>query len=238
MNTLSCIIVDDEPLARKGLEKYVSQIDFLDLKAVCKNAMQANSILKEQAIDLLFLDIEMPMLSGIEFLKSRTDNPSVIFTTAYSKYALEGYQFDVIDYLLKPISFDRFLQASNKALRIIKPNQANIPIEDPFIFIKTDKQLLKVKVDDILFIEAMQNYILFHTHSKKIMALVPMKNIFELLSPTDFIQVHRSYVVAKHKVEAITGNQLIINKHNIPISTRMRKEVVEALTGSRLLKNK
>ena len=114
MQQLNCLIIDDEPLARQGLEKYTEEIEFLHVAGVCKNAMQANTILQENAVDLLFLDIEMPMLSGIDFLKTTTNAPAVIFTTAYSKYALDGYQFDVIDYLLKPISFERFLQASNK----------------------------------------------------------------------------------------------------------------------------
>lgn len=236
MKTLNCIIVDDEPIAREGLEKYVEQIDFLQLKAICKNAMQANTVLKEQAIDLLFLDIEMPLLSGIEFLKTRTDAPSVIFTTAYPEYALEGYQFDVIDYLLKPISFERFLHACNKALRLVSNTKKINQQEEPFIFVKTDKQLLKLSIANILFIEAMQNYIVFHTQTEQITALVPMKNIFELLSKDAFLQIHKSYIVAKNKVEAIQGNQLIINQQKLPISTRMRKTVIEALTGSRLLK--
>jgi len=236
MKTLNCIIVDDEPLARKGLEKYVGQIDFLNLKAVCKNAMQANTILKEQTIDLLFLDIEMPLLSGINFLKTTVNAPPVIFTTAYPKYALDGYQFDVIDYLLKPISFERFLQAANKALRLASPKKEETPTEKPYIFVKTDKQLVKLNIADILYIEGLQNYILFHTTTEKIMALVPMKNTFDLLSPEDFIQIHKSYIVAKNKVEAIVGNQVSINNKLLPISTRMRKEVVGRLTGNRLLK--
>ena len=238
MNQLTCLIIDDEPIARQGLENYVQQIDFLDLKGICKNAMQANTILKEQSIDLLFLDIEMPMLSGIDFLKTTANPPAVIFTTAYSKYALEGYQFDVIDYLLKPISFDRFLLAANKALRLLKPKQQDHEKEEenPYIFVKTDKQLVKLNIAEILYIEGMQNYIIFHTTKEKVMALVPLKNIFDLLSETDFIKIHKSYVVAKDKIETIVGNQVSIADKLLPISTRMRKEVVEKLTGNRLLK--
>lgn len=235
MKTINCLIIDDEPLARKGLQQYVEQIDFLQLKGLCKNAMQANALLEEQPIDLLFLDIEMPMLSGIDFLKTRTDNPAVIFTTAYPKYALEGYQFDVVDYLLKPIAFDKFLQAANKALRLL-PNKTNTPKEANYIFVKTDKQLVKLNIDDILYIEGMQNYILIHTANEKIMALVPMKNILEMLNQSDFLQIHKSYIIAKNKVEAIVGNQVVIQQQNLPISTRMRKEVLAALTGNRLLK--
>ena len=237
MNQLTCLIIDDEPIARQGLENYVQQIDFLDLKGICKNAMQANTILKEQAIDLLFLDIEMPMLSGIDFLKTTVNPPAVIFTTAYSKYALEGYQFDVIDYLLKPISFDRFLLAANKALRLLHPKkQTTDKTEAPYIFVKTDKQLVKLNINEILYIEGMQNYIIFHTTKEKIMALVPLKNIFDLLSETEFIKIHKSYVVAKDKIETIVGNQVSIADRLLPISTRMKKEVVEKLTGNRLLK--
>ncbi len=238
MNQLTCLIIDDEPIARQGLENYVQQIDFLDLKGICKNAMQANTILTEQTIDLLFLDIEMPMLSGIDFLKTTANPPAVIFTTAYSEYALEGYQFDVIDYLLKPISFDRFLLATNKALRLLAPNKQDRgkQKEAPYIFVKTDKQLVKLNIKEILYVEGMQNYIIFHTTKEKIMALVPLKNIFDLLSETAFIKVHKSFVVAKDKVEKIIGNQVSIADKLLPISTRMRKEVVEKLTGNRLLK--
>lgn len=237
MNQLTCLIIDDEPIARQGLENYVAQIDFLDLKGVCKNAMQANTILKEQPIDLLFLDIEMPMLSGIDFLKTTVNPPAVIFTTAYSKYALEGYQFDVIDYMLKPISFDRFLLAANKALRLLGPKKQVSEKEEPaYIFVKTDKQLVKINIAEILYIEGMQNYIIFHTTKEKIMALVPLKNIFDLLAATDFIKIHKSYIVAKDKVTSIVGNQVSITDKLLPISTRMRKQVVDKLTGNRLLK--
>jgi len=198
--------------------------------------MQANTILKQQSIDLLFLDIEMPLLSGIDFLKTMTTAPAVIFTTAYSQYALEGYQFDVIDYLLKPISFERFLQAANKALRLISTGREEVTEADAFIFVKTDKQLVKLMIAEILYIEGMQNYIIFHTKKEKIMALVPLKNIFELLSDADFIQIHKSYIVAKDKVEAIVGNQVTIERKLLPISTRMKKRVLEKLTGNRLLK--
>lgn len=236
MQKLNCLIIDDEPIARQGLEGYVQQIDFLEVKGVCKNAMQANSILQAQAIDLLFLDIEMPLLSGIDFLKTTAHPPAVIFTTAYSQYALEGYQFDVIDYLLKPISFERFLQAANKALRLLSHQKQGKQDDSNYIFVKTDKQLVKLNIAEILYIEGMQNYIIFHTVKEKIIALVPLKNIFELLSESAFIKIHKSFIVAKDKVESIVGNQVQIGKKRLPISTRMKKEVLEELTGDRLLK--
>jgi len=231
-----CLIIDDEPLARQGLEKYAKEIEFLNIEGICKNAMQANTILQKQTIDLLFLDIEMPLLSGIDFLKTTANAPAVIFTTAYPQYALDGYQFDVIDYLLKPISFERFLQAANKALRLLSTNKEGTPKEAAYIFVKTDKQLVKLMIEEILYVEGMQNYIIFHTAKEKIMALVPLKNIFELLSNTAFIQVHKSFIVAKNKVDMIVGNQVSINGKLLPISTRMKKEVLGKLTGNRLLK--
>ena len=236
MQQLNCLIIDDEPLARQGLEKYGQEIEFLNMKGICKNAMQANTILQKETIDLLFLDIEMPMLSGIDFLKTMVNAPSVIFTTAYPKYALDGYQFDVIDYLLKPISFERFLQAANKALRLLSTTKEESTKEAAYIFVKTDKQLVKIMIAEILYVEGMQNYIIFHTAKEKIMALVPLKNIFELLSDTAFIQVHKSFIVAKNKVDMIVGNQVSINGKLLPISTRMKKEVLGKLTGNRLLK--
>jgi len=232
MNKISCIIVDDEPLARIGLEDYIKQIDFLDLKTVCKNAMEANAYLNQNQVDLLFLDIEMPKLSGMAFLRSLSNSPAVIFTTAYAQYALEGYNFNVIDYLLKPISFERFLQASNKALQLLYKNESE---EEDYIFVKTDKQLVRLNIKDVLFVESMQNYVIFHTNKDKLMTLTSMKNLADWLPEKDFIYVHRSYLVSKSKIEAVVGNQLLIGEHKIPISTRMRKQVLDELTKDRLL---
>ena len=145
-------------------------------------------------------------------------------------------QYDVIDYLLKPISFERFLQAANKALRLLVPRKGLAKEEPKFIFVKTDKQLVKLNIEEILYIEGMQNYIIFHTSKEKVMALVPLKNIFELLSDKDFIKIHKSFVVAKNKVASIVGNQVSIEGKLLPISTRMKKEVLAKLTGNRLLK--
>ena len=239
---ISCLIIDDEALARKGLEKYVKEIDFLDLKGVCKNALEANSIISRESVDVLFLDIEMPMLSGIEFLKTIKSNPKVIFTTAYSNYAIESFEFDVIDYLVKPISFDRFLQAANKAYRLIRTEQnstvssEDAPAEKDFLFIKTDGQLSKVFLADILFVEAMQNYCRVHTLKDSLMTLVPLKKVAEILPRNDFLQVHKSFIVSKSKIEAIVGNQVIIGSHKIPIARSLKDEVLKILTQGRILK--
>ena len=238
---LNCLIVDDEALARKGLEKYIKEIDFLELKGVCKNAMEANTIIKEQAIDLLFLDIEMPMLSGIDFLKSLRHSLKVIFTTAYSQYAIESFEFDVLDYLVKPISFERFLQAANKAHRIISENSPSPTIaankeEEKFIFVKTDKQLVKLFLDDILLVESMQNYIRIHTAKQSYLTLVPLKKVFDILPREMFIQVHKSYVISMTKVEAIIGNQILIGEHKIPIGRNLKEAVLKCLTKDKVLR--
>lgn len=239
---INCIIVDDEALARKGLEKYVKEIDFLELKDVCKNALQANAIINREKIDLLFLDIEMPMLSGIDFLKSLKHAPKVIFTTAYSEHAIESFEFDVVDYLVKPISFERFLQAANKAHRFISGETPLVKTEnnkeqkEEYVFIKTDKQLVKLLVNDILFIEAMQNYIRIITKEKSHITLVPLKKVLDILPQRDFIQVHKSYVISKLKVEAIVDNHILIEEHKIPIARSLKEEVLEKLLRDKVLK--
>lgn len=240
---INCLIVDDEAIARKGLEKYIKEIDFLHPKGICKNAMEANTLINEEKIDLLFLDIEMPMISGLDFLKSLRVAPKVIFTTAYSEYALDSFQFEVIDYLVKPISFERFIQAANKAYRIFaKENNIStiksIPEqnEDEFIFVKTDKSLVKIFHRDILFIHAMQNYIQIFTKEDTHLTLVPLKKVFEMLPHKDFLQVHKSFIIAKSKVEAIVGNQVLIGDHRIPIARSFKEQVLNDLVGNKVLK--
>lgn len=231
---IRCLIVDDEPLARKGLREYCEQIEFLDLVLECKNAMQANDALKTCAVDLLFLDIEMPLLTGLDFLRSLPNSPHVIFTTAYSNYALQGYEFNVIDYLVKPISFERFLQAANKAFRVFEQMSAEPPADaSPFIFVKSDKLLKKIFIRDIQFIEAMQNYVVFHTVHDSITVHTTIKQVYGTLPQGEFLQVHKSYIVSRSNVEAIDGNQIIIGKHRIPISTRLKRDVLDALINNR-----
>ncbi len=239
---IHCIIVDDEALARKGLQKYVDKIDFLILKGICKNAMEANTILNREKIDLVFLDIEMPMLSGLDFLRTLQHTPKIIFTTAYSEYALESYEFDVADYLVKPISFERFLQAANKVHRHLTKTVPTTATEniaeqtDDHLFIKTDSQLVKVLIQDILFVESMQNYIRIHTTQEALMTLVPLKRMLEILSEHEFMQVHKSFVIAKNKVDAIIGNQLVIGNHKIPIGRSLRDKVLSTLVKDKVLK--
>lgn len=234
MNKITCLIIDDEALAREGLEKYVNQIDFLDLIGVCKNALQAQSIMNEYEIDLLFLDIEMPKIMGIDFLRSLKNAPFIIFTTAYSQYAIESFEFDVIDYLVKPITFERFLQASNKANRLI--NKKKHRIETPsYFFVKVDGKLIKLFVKDILFVESVQNYINIHTLERKYMVLMPLKVMLSYLPEAEFIQTHKSYVVSKFKIAEIEGNQIRIGTHKIPISRRLKDSSLKSIIADRLL---
>lgn len=235
-DSLNCLIVDDEPIGRDALARYVNEIDFLQLEGCCKNALEANNFLLEKDIDLVFLDIQMPIMSGLEWLGTLTSSPLVIFTTAHPEYAIESYQFDVVDYLLKPISFQRFLQAANKARRFRPLPEMNPKAQQDFIFVKTDQQLVKLEVTEILYIESMQNYILFHTAREKILTLVPLKQALEMLPKDQFLQVHKSYVVAKEKVEAIEGNQLVLGAHKVPVSVRMRKAVIDELMRGKLLR--
>jgi DNA-binding LytR/AlgR family response regulator len=204
--------------------------------------MEANAILNKENIDLIFLDIEMPMLTGIDFLKTLKQSPKVIFTTAYSEYAIESFEFDVLDYLVKPISFERFLQAANKAHRLFSESKMPVVIEkkqeseDDYIFIKTDKQLVKITLKNILFVESMQNYIRIFTRTQSHITLVPLKKILEILPPNLFIQVHKSYLIAQNAVDAIVGNQILIGEYKIPIGRSMREEVLQILVKDRVLK--
>lgn len=232
---IKCIITDDEPFARKGLQGYVSQIDFLELRGVCENALELNSLIKQEPIDLLFLDIEMPYMTGIDFLKNLPIPPRVIFTTAYEKYALQGFELEVLDYLLKPIPFDRFLKAANKAFDYFRQQQAPAPAED-YIFVKADSKLEKIQFADILFAEALENYVAIYTREKKIITHLTLKMLQEKLPAGSFIQPHKSYITAIDKINSIEGNILHINNYQVPISKYQKEEIMEKIVNSKLLK--
>ena len=232
---IKCIITDDEPFARKGLQGYIQQIDFLDLRGTCENALELNSLLKQESVDLLFLDIEMPYMTGIDFLKNTPVRPRVIFTTAYEKYALQGFDLEVLDYLLKPIPFDRFLKAANKAFDYFRQQQTSAPAED-YIFVKADSKLEKIQFADILFAEALENYVAIYTSGKKIITHLTLKMLQEKLPATSFIQPHKSYLVAIDKINSIEGNILHIGNYQVPISKYQKEEVMEKIVNSKLLK--
>ncbi len=230
---ITCIITDDEPVARKGLQGYVEKISFLELAGSCEDAVQLNSLLKQQPADLLFLDIEMPYISGIDFLLQSPKPPKVIFTTAYEQYAVKGYELDVLDYLLKPISFDRFLKAANKAFDYFQPTEL---FRDNYLFVKTDSKLEKVSMEDILFVEAMENYVAIYTKERKLITHSTLKAMQENLPVSRFIQPHKSYLVNISAINAIEGNTLHIHKFQVPVSKYQKEEVMEKIVNNKLLK--
>jgi DNA-binding LytR/AlgR family response regulator len=232
---IKCVIVDDEPFARKGLSSYVEKIDFLQLAGVCENVIELDSLLKQQTVDLLFLDIEMPYITGIDFLKSAKELPKVIFTTAYEQYALKGYELDVLDYLLKPISFERFLQAANKAHGWFSLQKENTAVQDYF-FVKADNKLEKINFGDILFVEALENYVAIYTKEKKIITHLTLKTLQEKLTPPDFLYPHKSYIVATDKINSIEGNILHVMNHQVPVSKYQKEEIMEKIINNKLLK--
>ncbi len=230
---IKCVITDDEPVARKGLQSYVDRIDFLHLEAVCSSGVELNNFLAQTSVDLLFLDIEMPYLSGVELLQNLARPPKVIFTTAYEKYALKGYELDVVDYLLKPVTFERFLKAANKAVEVFSQKSKNIEEED--FFIKTNGKLVKLSWKEILSIEGMENYICIYTQQTKYIAHFTMKAIIEKM-PGSFIQIHKSILVNMDAITGIEGNTLELGIHRVTMSRNLREPVLERILNNKLLK--
>ncbi|MFK7949634.1 MAG: LytR/AlgR family response regulator transcription factor [Saprospiraceae bacterium] len=232
---MKCIVVDDEALARKLLEKYISQIPNLELIAMCKNPMEAAAVLQEQSVDVMFLDIQMPQITGISFLKSLNQKPFVVFTTAYEKYALEGYSLDVVDYLLKPFSFERFFQAVNKVSERLQSSQVTIAkakVENntkDYILVKSEHRVHRLKFSEIDYIESMQAYVAFHIGEKRILSLNTMKKLERELPISQFIRIHKSYIVAINKVELLEGNQVVIGKSKLPIGASYRERVLKGI---------
>ncbi len=226
MVKLRCIITDDEPMARKGLQGYIKKLDFLELVAVCEDAIQLGNTLKEQTVDLIFLDIEMPYLSGVEFLSGLNNPPKVIIVSAYEQYALKGYELDVVDYLLKPVSFERFLKAVNKVYEQFTTTATPLPDS---IFVKTTQKFEKVFFNDILFIEALDNYISIQTTENKLVTHSTLKDFVQKLPQQNFVQIHKSFVINIEKVSSLEGNLLEIKDYKLPVSRNFRKEVKELL---------
>jgi len=240
---LTCAIIDDEPLARECIANYIEAIDFLQLAGTGSNPLDLTELLNRHSIDLVFLDIQMPFMNGIDFLKIAKDPPMVIITTAYPTYALEGFRLDVMDYLVKPITFDRFLHAVNKArdyqLLLIKGNAAETVVPAPkseFFFIKCDYRYERIYFNDILYIEALQNYVTIFTKKAKYITLLNLKTVEENLDPSSFIRIHKSYIVSISKIETIENNEIIIQSHHLPISRNYREKVIERVVNDKLWK--
>lgn len=239
---IKAIIVDDEPLALEIMETYIQQIPDIQLVKKCENAFEANEVLKTQQIDLMFLDIQMPQLSGIDFLKTLSNPPSVIFTTAYPDYAVEGFDLNAVDYLLKPISLERFLKAVNKVSEKLSAKRAdheNVQSEaEDFFFVKADKKLVKINFDDILYIEGLKDYVIIRQESGRVITLQTMKSLEDRLPVSKFKRVHRSYIVNIKRITAILGNMVELMEagkvKQLPIGKNYRDELLEIIHENKL----
>ena len=225
---ISCIIVDDEPLAREGLERLVKEAGFLDLIALCSSAMEANRILSTEKIDLMFLDIQMPRMRGTDFLRTLEIKPKVIITSAYTEFALEGFELNVLDYLLKPITPERFLKAINRAREVLST-------EGAYFFIRAGNSFEKIIFDELLFIGAAQNYCALHTTRGKFLTLSTIHALEEQLPADQFLRVQKSYIVSISKIQSVNALEVSIGQHTIPVSKNYRETLLN-LVDKKLLR--
>jgi len=238
---IRCIAIDDEPLALDVLEDFIAQVPFLELVKTCQSAVEALELLHKEKIQLIFLDIQMPQISGVQFLKSLEKRPKVIFTTAYSDYALEGFNLDAVDYLLKPFTFERFLKAVNKAYQQINlqpaeagsaPPETVQPVPKDYMFVKSGYDIIKVRYDEIRYIEGLKDYVKIHTDGKTIVSLMSMKALVEEL-PDNFVRVHRSFIVNFERITLVQKRKVHIQQVEIPIGEVYRDAFLEKLKQER-----
>ena len=233
---MRCLIIDDEPLALDVLKDYVDKVTFLECVGTFRNPVRAAEYLQQNRVDLIFLDINMPDLTGIQFLKSLTKRPPlVIFTTAYSEYALESYDYDAVDYLLKPIEFERFVKAVNKALEKfqMKANRLSLSHDEKYVLVKSGTKYHKVKLKDILYIQGTGNYVTFVTTGKEILALLTMKDVLDMLPGDMFFRIHRSYIINFHHVDLIESEEVKIKEQKLPIGDLFRESFLNAVKGKK-----
>ncbi|MES1217613.1 MAG: LytTR family DNA-binding domain-containing protein [Bacteroidota bacterium] len=232
MRKYSCIIIEDEPLPVEVLSDYIHQVPFLELKTVCNDALFAIEFLQNEKVDLIFLDIHLPKLKGLEFLESLKNPPHVIITSAYKDYALQGFELNVIDYLLKPIRFNRFLKAVNKLNQVQAPQlvkEKASTAERLFIFFNVGKKKVKIYLDEILFIESLRDYVKITTNGKSILTKFQLSEIEDKLSKSNFLRVHRSFIVARDKISAFSSNDVEIDNKSIPIGRSYKELVLSVL---------
>jgi DNA-binding LytR/AlgR family response regulator len=237
-----CLAVDDEPPALEVLKKYIASVNSLELAGTCSDAIEATNFLQHQAVDLVFLDIKMPELQGTDFIKTLKNPPRVIFTTAYRKYAVEGFELEAVDYLLKPISYDRFLKAVNRALELQLLNPAGPGFQDQpmetnadSIYFRSDRKMVKVAMDDILYIESLKDYIKVVTKNKTIVTKHAISALEENLPKYNFLRIHRSFIVAIDKIDSFSAEIIEIGKQELPISRMYRYEVEKVLQNKKHL---
>lgn len=228
-----CLIVDDEKLARDLIQNFISHFPYLEVSGTCKSAIEAMQLLGSEEYDIMFLDINMPQLSGLDLLRQSNNLPLTILTTAHSEHALESYELDVVDYLLKPIDIGRFTKAISKVIgRLNKPTLQSLHPKEKqptFFFVKSEYKKIKIEFSQINYIEAMEKYIRIHTSNERILTLMSMSKIMEQLPSDDFVRIHRSYIVNKNKIDVIEGNRVVIDEIKLPISKANRKMVNEIL---------
>jgi DNA-binding LytR/AlgR family response regulator len=237
---LNCIIVDDEPMARKVLEEYIEDVAFLKLVGKAENPVKAIPLLAADKVDVMFLDINMPRMSGIDFLKSTSKLPLTIMTTAYSEYAVEGFELDVLDYLVKPFSFERFLKAVTKAKEYVElQNKPAANLNDQtsnYFFVKCNGKIEKIFYDDLFYVEAMLNYIVLHTTDKKMIVYLTIKSIAEQLPEALFLKIHKSTIINTSKIKSIEGNEIDMGKAKVIISQNLHDTVMKEIVRDRMLK--
>lgn len=234
-----CVIVDDEPLAIKLMESHIAKIENLEVVASCTNAMQAFSVLRDKKVDLLFMDIQMPQLTGIDFLKALKNQPKVIITTAYRQYAIEGYELDVVDYLLKPISFERFLKAVNKyyhystgELQVVQSLGGDVQGSRSYMDVKENKKIIRVYLEDICFIEGLNEYVGINTDERRIVTKGSLTRIEEKLPSDRFIRIHKSFIVPLSRINAFSSTSVEVDKRELPIGRSYKNSVLKTLNYS------
>jgi len=235
---LQCLVVDDEPIAIKGVVNFINRLDFLEVVATCTSAMKATEVLKANDIDLMFLDINMPMLSGLEFLESLDKSPLTILTTAYSEHALEGFRLNVVDYLMKPLEFNRFFQAASKALDLYQARvilQSGKEGSDADMYIRQGDTFQRIIWEDILFVEGMQNYLKLHFKEKTFIIHQTMTCLEDMLPKEAFFRIHQSYLINTHKIDAISGGRVYIDGKQLPISRHRKEELLKTVVYVKLI---
>ncbi|MFN8344373.1 MAG: LytTR family DNA-binding domain-containing protein [Spirosomataceae bacterium] len=228
---INCLIIDDEPVARRIVQEFVEDMEWLHLVGQAESPVKAINLLAQHSVDLLFLDIEMPQMSGLELLKNLPNPPAVIVTTAYPQYALEGFDLNVLDYLLKPISMERFLKAALKAKAFFEQKSKPSPSRADYFFVKCDGNIERIELRELLYVKALENYIIIQTAQRKYITYLTMKGLEEYLPAEQFVKIHKSYLVPIAKIDRIEGNEVHIGNEKLPLSRNLRAEVLERIEG-------
>lgn len=236
---VKCLIVDDEPLAIEVIKAHIEKIDSLEIVSTCQNAIEAFEVLKSKKIDLIFLDIQMPGMTGTELLRSLHNPPKVIMTTAYREYAIESYELDVVDYLLKPISFERFFKAINKYFQsvtddVIIHSPSSVPCEEGFIYIRSNKKVFKILLRDILYVESLKDYLRIYTHNKPVVTKYTISAFEERLPANQFVRIHRSFIVSLDHISSFTANTIEVADKELPIGRSYKQQVFKTLNYTAL----